>query len=79
MTALTKEQRDAVDRAGNRIVRLEDPETRRIFVLVPEDEYPRLAAQPDDGPDLGAQRAMLTRLGHDVGWDDPAMDVYNDL
>ncbi|HEY2158600.1 MAG TPA: hypothetical protein VGH33_23420 [Isosphaeraceae bacterium] len=79
MTPLTIEQRQAVDQAGNDPVRLEDPVTRRVFVLIAEEEYRRLRKQPDEVVDLDAQKAMLVQLGRTVGWDDPAMDVYNDL
>jgi hypothetical protein len=53
--------------------------TRRVFVLIAEEEYRRLRKQPDEVVDLDAQKAMLVQLGRTVGWDDPAMDVYNDL
>jgi hypothetical protein len=79
MTALTTELRQALDRSGNDPVRLEDPETRRVFVLITEEEYRRLLAMPYHVLDIEAQRGLLSQLGQSVGWDDPAMDVYNDL
>ncbi len=80
MTALTTDQLQAIRRAGSDPVRLEDPETRRTYVLLGEDEYRRLRALllPDETTSLGEQRTLLADLGRSVGWDDPAMDVYND-
>lgn len=42
MTAITPEQRQLVERAGNEPVPLEDPETRQGFVLLRRDVYDRL-------------------------------------
>lgn len=80
MTALTTEQILAIERAGIDPVRLEDPSTRRTYVLIPEDEYRRLRdiLLDDRAPNLEAQKVLLAELGRGVGWDDPAMDVYND-
>jgi hypothetical protein len=80
MTALTTEQLQAIERAGIDPIRLEDPSTRRTYVLISEDEYRRLRdLLPDRTPNLEEQRVLLAGLGRSVGWDDPAMDIYDDL
>ena len=50
------------------------------FVVLRADLYDRVRTLID-GADLtiDEQRWMLSELGRSVGWDDPAMDVYNDL
>ncbi len=42
MAVLTSEQKDAIKNAGDKPVRLEDPETHEAYVLVKEDAYKRL-------------------------------------
>jgi hypothetical protein len=42
MTTITPEQRQMVERAGDRPVPLEDPETRQDYVLLRKDVYDRL-------------------------------------
>ena len=81
MTALTTEHLRAIEQAGIDPIRLEDPGTHRTFVLIPEDEYRRLRDRvlPDGAPNLEEQKVLLAGLGQSVGWDDPAMDIYNDL
>ena len=50
------------------------------FVVLRADLYDRVRSLID-GEDLtiDEQRWLLAELGRSVGWDDPAMDVYNDL
>lgn len=79
---ITPELRQAVEQSGEEPVRIEDPETHRRYVVVREDVYERLRSLV--GLEMGEvtpdeQRAALARLGQSLGWDDPAMDIYNDL
>jgi hypothetical protein len=51
MPSLTPELKKAVEQAGDDRVTLTDPETKREYVLVPLDEYQKLAAMNyDDSP-----------------------------
>ncbi len=82
MMTLTPEQRQAIREAGGEPIRLEDPETKQAYVLIEEDTYRRLQAvlEYDDRPlSVEEQLAILAHVGRRAGWDDPAMDVYNDL
>lgn len=63
MTTITPEIRQAIEQAGNAPIRIEDPETKTVYVLVKEEVYEGL-------------RAWLEPLTS--CWDDPEMDVYND-
>lgn len=79
MFELTAEQAGTLDAPDQTPVRVVDPRTRREYVLVPVDEYNRLAADYDD---TGFTREELDlqrwQIGHDIlGWDD--MDVYDQL
>lgn len=82
MIELTVEQRQAVAQQGEMPARAVDPDTRTTYVLLPEAVYARIRAL------LEEEEASL--LLHDMyphvmeifgrdGWDDPAMDIYDDL
>jgi hypothetical protein len=82
MISLTPEHRQAVIEAGESPVRIEDPATRTAYLLVREDVYRRLAQEIryDDGPwSQAEQDALLQDFGKRAGWNDPAMDVYDDV
>ncbi len=59
-----------------------DPRTRDKYVLVREEMYERVRQRSEENDDSQFVRAMTPHVmkvfGRD-GWDDPAMDVYNDL
>ena len=59
-------------------IRATDARTNASYALVPEAEYERFKAFFEDDPITPQeQQAMLAALGKSIGWDDPAMDVYD--
>ncbi len=76
MIAMPKELHDAV-RSQDEPVRLTDLETATEYVVVRADLFDRLKGFVFTDEPLSAdeQQALLVR----AGWDDPAMDIYNDL
>ena len=74
---ITPEQKQAVDSAGNQPVRLEDPESHRAFVLISAEQFDRMNALLSEDP-VEQMYPFLDEAFRD-GWDDPAMDVYDDL
>lgn len=79
---ITPELKQAVELAGEGPVWIHDPETHRRYVVVREEVYEQL--QSHLGLAMGEitvdeQKTALAQLGQSIGWDDPAMDVYNDL
>lgn len=42
MATITPEQRQEIDKAGNEPVRIEDPQTREVFVVLREEVYKKL-------------------------------------
>jgi len=63
-------------------VRLVDPETNVEYVVLPVETFERMrkGVYYDDGPITEEeQTALLVEMGLSIGWDDPEMDVYNDL
>ena len=82
MITLTKEIQQAIKDAQEEPVRLVDPETNVEYVVVPIETFERMrkGVYYDDGPLTEEERRhLLIQAGLRAGWDDPEMDVYNDL
>jgi hypothetical protein len=74
MSTLSPEQRHAIESNGH--VAIDDG----AYVVVTAAAYERLRSLVVAGPlSIDEQKAMITQIGKKVGWDDPRMDVYNDL
>jgi hypothetical protein len=73
---LTEAQRQALEERPDEPLRLIDPRTRRAYVLLPADVYARLLAQPEED-ELSDTYAAQMESALRAGWDDPAMDDYN--
>ncbi len=82
MIELTPEQQKALARDCANPPRVMDRSTRDKYVLVREEMYERVRHRFEEDGDSQFVRAMTPHVmnvfGRD-GWDDPAMDVYNDL
>lgn len=82
MIELTIEQRQAVARQDERPPRAVDPDTHTTYVLIQEKEYARVKAALDEEEGnrfLHAMYPQVMEVFGREGWDDPAMDIYNDL
>ena len=82
MIELTVEQRRAVARHEEDPPRALNPDTNTMYVLVREDVYNRakmLFAAEDDNQFLRDLYPQVMKVFGRDGWDDPAMDVYNEL
>lgn len=81
MIPLPKELHHALDASRGEPVRLADPETDVEYVVLRADVYERIRNLVyDDSPlTSGERRDLLVKAGLRAGWDDPEMDVYNDL
>ncbi|NOT55106.1 MAG: hypothetical protein HOP18_10910 [Deltaproteobacteria bacterium] len=82
MIELTLEQRQAVAQQGEIPPRAVDPDTQTTYVLIPEKIYARVKMLLDEEE---SEQFLRTLTPHTMevfgreGWDDPAMDIYNDL
>lgn len=79
---LTKEIQKAIKDSQEDPVRLVDPETKVEYVVLPVETFERMrkGVYYDDGPITEEeQTALLIEFGLRAGWDDPEMDIYNDL
>ena len=83
MIALSKEIQQAVQAAKEHPVRLVDPETNVEYVVLTAEKFTQMQAEfshYDDSPlTAEEQRELLIQAGLRADWDDPEMDVYNDL
>ena len=78
MIDLTPEQRRAAQE--EKPLRLHDPETDDTYVLLKMEEYERLKALlGDEEFDARSTYPNMARIFGPAGWDDPAMDVYDEL
>jgi hypothetical protein len=74
MSILSPAERRQLERDG--IMPIEDG----AFVVLRADVFERVRPLiVGEELTLEEQRRLLSELGKSVGWDDPAMDVYNDL
>lgn len=81
MITISKELRQAVQNSKDNLVRLVDPETNAEYVVLPAETFAQMQEKLyDDGPLTPEEkRALLVQAGLRAGWDDPEMDVYNEL
>lgn len=82
MIELTLEQRQAIAQPAEAPPRALDPDTRTTYVLIREEIYDRVKAllgEEDESQFLQVMRPHVMEVFGKAGWDDPAMDVYNDL
>lgn len=80
MTILTPELRQAIVEAGDQPVAVLDPQTHQRYVLVRAEAYERLQLLLENKPlSKEEQRDLLSMAGKRAGWDDPEMDIYNEL
>jgi hypothetical protein len=80
MIELTLEQRQAVSKQGESPPRAID--TDITYVLIPEVVYARLKElliEEQNSQFLDEMYLSTMELFGREGWDDPAMDIYNDL
>lgn len=75
---LTEEQQRAFD-SENGAPTVIDPRTQDAYVLVRREVYERVRALLED--DFNSEDAFRAQIesAAAAGWDDPALDVYNEL
>ena len=77
---LTDEQEEAVKRDETAPVRVSDASGKTRFVLLPAEDYERIRSLLEENDDLDIRETYLLQeqVARAEGWDDPALDVYND-
>ena len=81
MITLPKDIQEAVRMSEDQPIRLVDPGTNSEYVLVRADLYdqPQELFYEHSTLTQDEKRALMLQAGMRAGWDDPEMDVYNDL
>ncbi len=81
MITMPKELQQAMRASHDQPIRLADPETNTEYVVLRADVYDQIQGLFYDNAPLTTdeKRALLIQAGLRAGWDDPEMDVYNDL
>ena len=81
MLIIPKELQQAVRASHGRPLRLTDPETHAEYVLLQADMYDQFHHLLYDDTPLtpDERRAVLLQAGLRAGWDDPEMDIYNEI
>ncbi len=83
MITMPKELKQAICAFQGQPVRLVDPEeTNVVYVVLSAEIYDKMMQGLfyDDNPLTSEeQRNLLIKAGLRAGWDDPDMDIYNDL
>jgi hypothetical protein len=59
--------------------RVVDPRTNKIYVLILAEEYERMKALLEGEFDIRQAYPLMDAVATKEGWDDPALDTYNDL
>ena len=77
---LTEEQWANVVQGSEAPPRVSDPAQSITFVLVQAQVYERFKSLFEEDPVTEQERLFqLEQFGKRAGWDDPAMDVYDEL
>lgn len=81
MITMPKALREAVRTSQGQPVRLADPDTHQEYIVLRADVYDQMQTRLYDDTLLSDEekQALLLKAGLRAGWDDPAMDVYNEL
>ncbi len=79
-TTFTPEVRKALEEAGEQPLEIIDQDTKQRYVLLKADVFDRIHLLLQGGPlSKEEQRFLLEQAGRRAGWDDPEMDIYDDL
>jgi hypothetical protein len=81
MITLPKDIQEAVRISDDQPIRLTDPETNSTYVLLPAELYDQARELFYEHSTLtqDEKRELMLQAGLRAGWDDPQMEVYNDL
>ena len=79
MTTLSDEQRIALEQLSGGPLFVDDPIKHIQYVLIPAETYQKvLSLLEGDELDIRDTYAAQERALGNAGWDDPALDAYND-
>jgi hypothetical protein len=81
MIELTETQSRELDAASSTDLRVLDPKTNQEYVLLRAEVYDRIKAlvHADEELPISTMYPLIDEMAAKAGWDDPALDIYNDL
>jgi len=81
MLTIPKELQQVIRTSKGQPLRISDPETRIEYIILPSKVYEQIQGlfYNDTGLTNSEQQNLLIQAGLRAGWDDPEMDIYNDL
>ncbi|MBI3409236.1 MAG: hypothetical protein HY040_12890 [Planctomycetes bacterium] len=81
MIELNEQLKQALAANRDEPVRVIDSQTQQVFVLLRAEVYDKLKALVYDDSEFAVRQAysLMDEVAAKAGWDDPEMDVYNDL
>jgi hypothetical protein len=77
MTTITPELRQAIEEGRGQPTRLIDPETNASYVLIRSEQFEKLQALLSEQGNVRDHYPSIDRVFGNEGWDDSAMDVYD--
>ena len=79
MLELNAPLQHALDSHAAEPLQMVDPRTNKAYVLIPTEIYEKMRAALEDKLDIRDAYPLLDEMAGKAGWDDPAMDIYNDF
>jgi hypothetical protein len=81
MITMPKELQEVIRASHGQPVRLADPDTHQEYIVLRAEIYDQIQTRIYDDTLLTTEekQALLIEAGLRAGWDDPEMDVYNEL
>jgi len=76
---LNPDQGRALDAETDKPPRVIDPRTTKTYVLLPEEQYEQLKLLVGANFDIREAYPLMDAVAAKEGWDDPALDIYEDL
>lgn len=77
--ALTDQQRQVLEADPGQPVPVVDEQTRRVYYLISAEQFETVKSLFTEEPFEPREMYPLTaKTAGDAGWNDPAMDVYDD-
>ena len=78
MNQLPYELQYMVEQSGDTPLRVVDPRTQRVYVIIADEQFDRLRSLIDMEPlSLDQQSVAIRDAGQRAGWDEPEMDAYD--
>jgi hypothetical protein len=77
MPNITPELKKVIDESDEDRVELTDPQTNSSYVLLKSEVYERMRALCEE-LEVREFYPMINELAGNEGWNDPAMEIYNE-